>query len=104
MLKRTKNLKSEVFRQMNNILNEETLNSTKLNSSKKTILKPPSTNFKEAKVSKSSPNKSDEIVSRGSWRFSSEHSLEPFVPVVKVKNDTLTRPMVLKRNYDYYEP
>ena len=99
-----KNLKSEVFRQMNNILNEETINSEKLNSIKKFVFKPASKNLKEVRAGKPSPKKSDEIISRGSWRFSSEHSFEPFVPVVKVKNDSLTRPMVLKKNYDYYEP
>jgi len=100
------NLKSDIFRQMNNILNEETINSenSKLIQKPKTVIKKLTESYRVVQTVKISPKKPAVNVSRGSWRFSSEHSSEPFVPVVRVKNDALTRPMVLKKTYDFYQP
>jgi len=98
-------LKSEIFKQMNNVLNEAVIIDSEPSKPKlkpRAVIKP----VQGVRVIKSavSPIKPDLHVSRGSWRFSTEPSLEPFVPVVKVRNDSLTRPMVLSTTYEMYHP
>jgi len=97
-----KKLKSDIFKQMNNILNDVTISSDSPKQTRVMNVAKASESVRPVRAAvKTSPDKS---VSRGSWRFSSEHSAEPFVPVVKVKNDSLTRPMVLSKAYDFYQP